>query len=429
MAEVKAWSGFKSTQPQRLVHAISLPRWSVILTGFKTEKPVSNNKTRPLTLDLSRPRATSLSQLIGKMSGALFRAVAEPTIIHRKHSKGRIPLGHTFPAADDNKTTLLQFSQSPSASPTAGDMDTGSSKNSPTNSNSNPSMSPEASTAQSSLESRFYSSPSGNSHLKSACTRGFEKKHLQRQHPVLNRGHDDRSGVNTHSSPDGDLTTIPETALDQASPSVLTVERAAAAKIYLETYFDELLNHGPTSRSTRLQLLDSHLISCGALDGKVSPSDVKAVRADFFRRESEHLRQTRVLKARSTLALMAERGAPEASLESDWDVLKILGKGSFGVVRLVREKSQYRDEDPNGRSDGWSEASSKQVYAMKVIRKSDMLRTSQEGHLRAERDFLVASEGSKWFVFQQYPQSPADTDKATGSCHSSQASRTLPIFI
>jgi protein-serine/threonine kinase len=35
---------------------------------------------------------------------------------------------------------------------------------------------------------------------------------------------------------------------------------------------------------------------------------------------------------------------------------------------------------------------------MKVIRKSDMLRNSQEGHLRAERDFLVAAEGSRWFV-------------------------------
>jgi hypothetical protein len=38
----------------------------------------------------------------------------------------------------------------------------------------------------------------------------------------------------------------------------------------------------------------------------------------------------------------------------------------------------------------------KDVYAMKVIRKSDMLRNSQEGHLRAERDFLVNSEGSRW---------------------------------
>lgn len=35
---------------------------------------------------------------------------------------------------------------------------------------------------------------------------------------------------------------------------------------------------------------------------------------------------------------------------------------------------------------------------MKVIRKSDMIRNGQEGHLRAERDFLVASEKSRWVV-------------------------------
>jgi protein-serine/threonine kinase len=34
---------------------------------------------------------------------------------------------------------------------------------------------------------------------------------------------------------------------------------------------------------------------------------------------------------------------------------------------------------------------------MKVIRKSDNLRGCQEGHLRAERDFLVASENSQWY--------------------------------
>lgn len=35
---------------------------------------------------------------------------------------------------------------------------------------------------------------------------------------------------------------------------------------------------------------------------------------------------------------------------------------------------------------------------MKVIRKSVMIRNSQEGHLRAERDFLVASAKSRWIV-------------------------------
>lgn len=40
----------------------------------------------------------------------------------------------------------------------------------------------------------------------------------------------------------------------------------------------------------------------------------------------------------------------------------------------------------------------KEVYAMKVINKSLMIQNCQEGHIRAERDFLVASEKSRWIV-------------------------------
>lgn len=40
----------------------------------------------------------------------------------------------------------------------------------------------------------------------------------------------------------------------------------------------------------------------------------------------------------------------------------------------------------------------KKVFAMKVIRKSEMIRNSQEGHVKAERDFLVGSQASRWAV-------------------------------
>ncbi|KAF3768929.1 kinase-like protein, partial [Cryphonectria parasitica EP155] len=111
--------------------------------------------------------------------------------------------------------------------------------------------------------------------------------------------------------------------------------------------------------------------------------------------ETRHLRQTRVMRARTMRSLTEGRGAV-SSCCSDYQPVKALGKGSFGMVRLVREKLQPGDDH-----------SQKRVFAMKVIRKSAMLRTSQEGHLRAERDFLVASEGSNWIVplissFQDY---------------------------
>lgn len=99
---------------------------------------------------------------------------------------------------------------------------------------------------------------------------------------------------------------------------------------------------------------------------------------------------------------------------SNYDIVRVLGKGSFGVVRLVREKSENGNNSSGSGSDPDRKSATtpsqlglrpapparkvKQVYAMKVIRKSDMLRNSQEGHLRAERDFLVASENSRWVV-------------------------------
>ena len=120
----------------------------------------------------------------------------------------------------------------------------------------------------------------------------------------------------------------------------------------------------------------------------LTEAEKNARRRAFYKRETDHLREMRVLNAKSIGAVQGRHNR----LADNYEVLKILGKGSFGVVRLVREKT--RPGDP-----GYDMRKGKPVYAMKVIRKSAMLRTSQEAHLRAERDFLVASEGSKWLVF------------------------------
>lgn len=80
-----------------------------------------------------------------------------------------------------------------------------------------------------------------------------------------------------------------------------------------------------------------------------------------------------------------------------FDDLRVLGKGSFGVVRLVSESAKaFSESGTVPQQDG--AIASKPLYAMKVIRKSKMLRTSQEAHLRAERDCLVAAEGARWIV-------------------------------
>lgn len=186
-----------------------------------------------------------------------------------------------------------------------------------------------------------------------------------------------------------------------ARPSITTVENAVAAKVFFESHFNSILGTKATPRATRKRDLERKLFALALSDEQRQQS-----REEWYRSESNHLRQTRVLKSKSLL-----RQKTKGVHISNYDIVRVLGKGSFGVVRLVRERSEPSissgystgsSSDKISFVDGTKESASsrsqKQVFAMKVIRKSDMLRNSQEGHLRAERDFLVASENSRWVV-------------------------------
>lgn len=190
-----------------------------------------------------------------------------------------------------------------------------------------------------------------------------------------------------------------------SAPSVMTVEKAAAAKIFLESHFDALLAAKPSPRSLRRRHMEREMF----MNGLPWQKRIEQ-RQQWETAESRHLRETRLLKSK-TLVRQSIKGVHA----SQYEIVRVLGKGSFGVVRLVREKSDCTDNSFEPRiegsgnnsnmvgvvstvSCGTKRKSKKQVYAMKVIRKSEMLRNSQEGHLRAERDFLVASENSRWVV-------------------------------
>ncbi|KAK2735879.1 hypothetical protein FQN57_001085 [Myotisia sp. PD_48] len=194
------------------------------------------------------------------------------------------------------------------------------------------------------------------------------------------------------------------------NPSIVTVEATSTAKIYFETFFNSLFTGDPP-RARRQRELEAKIYSL-----PLTAEEREEARQAWHRQESEHLRADRVLRARS------DRVSPtRMSPLTGYDVVKVLGKGSFGVVRLVKEKSDTIGSLPAGSEDDRSHRRSstmntlksvvdgtrssrkasrkrKNVFAMKVIRKSEMLRNCQEGHLRAERDFLVASQKSRWIV-------------------------------
>jgi serine/threonine kinase 38 len=67
----------------------------------------------------------------------------------------------------------------------------------------------------------------------------------------------------------------------------------------------------------------------------------------------------------------------------DFETLTIIGRGAFGEVRVCRKKDD------------------KQVYAMKVMKKSEMLKKNQVHHIRAERDVLALAD-NPWVVKLHY---------------------------
>lgn len=382
-----AWSGLtllKIPGGQRVVTPIAVdsPPFQIPFAAIpKTIHPITDDKqssdgmqqSRVISLDvpIKRRNAAGLRQsrsmpgLAHQLSHKLSSTFANPTIVHRPNMKSRPSLN----SVRDTPTTMVL---SP-ANETDNKADTDASVYSESVSPVSPS------TAKTSLESN----------IASFLIKPKERSKSPAEVTVLESYE--------HDVPEKSLTPIQEAPV-VVNPTIVTVETTANAKIFFETHFNSILSGQATPRSLRRHELEVKLCS-----DTLSAEDRHRERCLWAGQESEYLRQSRVLKSKGN-HMTGSKGVAIAGYE----VVRILGKGSFGVVRLVREKSDSEDTPPTkGFSFGRSRKSTssersvkrkKNVYAMKVIRKSDMLRNSQEGHLRAERDFLVASENSRWVV-------------------------------
>ncbi|KAG0650682.1 Serine threonine-kinase cbk1 [Hyphodiscus hymeniophilus] len=286
------------------------------------------------------PTRYAVSSVSGEPSPAprkvtQFFTQDEPTVVHRAQFKSRPSLIEVIPE--------------------------GSSPLSSGGHDSSKSFRPYESTGKTSLDSKFSSSKSNRVAQISLENKRAVAKQAMR-------------GSGSH-----ELASIAEVDMvdPEPVPTVVTVEKAAAAKVFFETHYNTTLCC-LTPRSIRRRNLECAFLE----DPALSAVQQEEIRRDWAQKESEHLRETRLMKADGIKDLQGR-----TITASKYEVVKVLGKGSFGVVRLVREKA---DDDSNPKK--------RDIYAMKVIRKSDMLRNSQEGHLRAEHDFLVAAEGSRWVV-------------------------------
>uniref|UniRef100_A0A8C4YY00 non-specific serine/threonine protein kinase n=1 Tax=Gadus morhua TaxID=8049 RepID=A0A8C4YY00_GADMO len=145
-----------------------------------------------------------------------------------------------------------------------------------------------------------------------------------------------------------------------SSMSNHTKDRVTMAKVTLENFYSNLIAQHE-EREMRQQKLEKVMDQEGLAD-----EDKRVRRSQHARKETEFLR----LK-RTRLGL------------EDFESLKVIGRGAFGEVRLVQKKDTGH------------------VYAMKILRKADMLEKEQIGHIRAERDILVEAD-SLWVVKMFY---------------------------
>lgn len=139
-----------------------------------------------------------------------------------------------------------------------------------------------------------------------------------------------------------------------------TLDKATKAKVTLENYYSNLISQH-RERRERLRRLEE------SLQEPTLPETVRVEkRSQHATKETEFLR----LK-RSRLGV------------DDFESLKVIGKGAFGEVRLVQKVDTGH------------------IYAMKILRKADMVEKEQVAHVRAERDILVEAD-HQWVVKMFY---------------------------
>ncbi|CAL9762186.1 unnamed protein product [Musa acuminata subsp. burmannicoides] len=134
----------------------------------------------------------------------------------------------------------------------------------------------------------------------------------------------------------------------EAVGSSLTMERVAAAKKFIENHYRNQTKN-IQERKERRWFLERKLAS-----SKVSKEEQINMLKDLERKETEYMRLKR-----------------HKICVDDFELLTIIGRGAFGEVRLCREKT------------------SGNIYAMKKLKKSEMVTRGQVEHVIAERNLLA----------------------------------------
>lgn len=133
-----------------------------------------------------------------------------------------------------------------------------------------------------------------------------------------------------------------------------------AFKFYMEQHIENVLK-ACHQRQQRRMKLESEMTK-----RRLDESTCEQMRKLLAQKESNFLRMRRAKMHRNM-----------------FEIVKPLGVGAFGVVSLVRKMDTRR------------------LYAMKTLRKADVLRRNQVAHVKAERDILAEAD-NEWVVKLYY---------------------------
>ncbi|WWC92044.1 uncharacterized protein L201_006998 [Kwoniella dendrophila CBS 6074] len=182
-------------------------------------------------------------------------------------------------------------------------------------------------------------------------------------------------------------------------PSLETLEKSMSIALFFEQYYHALLqtpapkvqlnndNDTSSQNSTPIpsdSVVGDEIVDLGNNNKPIHPGNYVLNRARRLANlestfnlpenlglteEEKNLKREELLKEENRILRERRKKVDVKGFELG----RVIGHGAFGVVRIAREKQSGR------------------LVAMKQLRKADMLRKSQEGHVRAEKDLLAAA--------------------------------------
>eukprot|EP01097_Dermamoeba_algensis_P008828 TRINITY_DN603_c0_g4_i1.p1 TRINITY_DN603_c0_g4~~TRINITY_DN603_c0_g4_i1.p1 ORF type:complete len:543 (+),score=136.16 TRINITY_DN603_c0_g4_i1:95-1630(+) len=135
---------------------------------------------------------------------------------------------------------------------------------------------------------------------------------------------------------------------DPANFSIETREKVEALKVSLDQYYENLFQN-LRERNDRKQKFQAKMAEIN-----IPEEQKQRMKSELFKKETEYIRLRRI-------KLTGQQ----------FDSIKLIGRGAFGEVRLVRRKG------------------SNEVYAMKKLKKAEMIKKDQVAHVKAERNVLA----------------------------------------